>query len=509
MAKDDTLRNEEAQRLLSWALTEKLDGPVEVEEPDLPGFDVLAVLGRGGMGTVYLARHHGLGREVAVKLFTAKGSEQELFVERLKREGRLMAQLEHPNVLGIYDADVLSDGTPYLVLEYVKGEDLQKRIAREKKLSQREALSIAIRVLNGLSAVHALGVIHRDVKPANVLLGEGGCVKVTDFGVSKEAHEERLSLTMTGTAIGTMEYMSPEQANGESVDERADIYSVGVLLYEMLSGITPRGAFEPLTKYGVSKQVNRLVLRCLQRDPNKRPASAANLARQLRKVQRESRRGGRGDVKKVSIALLGGGSCVLVASLFILREMRVETRPEQEPTGIEEVIVRPEPVEEWDLLDGYGVEEARVSGKWWRHAGALLCESSGWALIQFPTDIPTEYRLDLEYTRVDKGGNVVVFLPTSQGLLGVEMSADGFLVLGGNQRREMRLKEGVDYQIRIEVTEQVLRVFLRERRVMVRALEALDLSIPEEWQVKDLNEVAIGAQESGLIVNKFQLRTLK
>ena len=125
---EGSLEKSKAQKMLAWALTEKLDGVGTSVDPDLPGFDILGVLGRGGMGTVYKAMHHGLGRIVALKVFSARGIDQDLFIERLKREGRLMAQLEHPNVLGIHDGDVLSDGTPYLVLEYVDGEDLQNRI---------------------------------------------------------------------------------------------------------------------------------------------------------------------------------------------------------------------------------------------------------------------------------------------------------------------------------------------------------------------------------------------
>ncbi|WP_435690785.1 serine/threonine-protein kinase [Rubritalea sp.] len=496
------------QKLLSWALTEKLEHPLEVGDPDLPGFDVLSVLGRGGMGTVYLAKHHGLGREVALKLFTANGSDQELFLERLKREGRLMAQLEHPNVLGIYDGDVLPDGTPYLVLEYVKGEDLQKRISREKKLSQKEALSIAIRVLNGLSAVHALGVTHRDVKPANVLLGEDGSVKVTDFGVSKVAQEEQLSLTMTGTTIGTVDYMAPEQSNGDAVDERSDIYSVGVILYEMLAGVTPRGAFEPLSKYGVSKELNRLVMRCLQRDPNRRPASAANLARQLRKVRRDSKRGFQGDVKRLSLALLGGTACVLVAGLFIFREMRETPSVVLEPDQVVDAKEN-NPSSVTNLIEGYSLQKASLAGKWWRHSGALFCESSEQALIEFPSDLADEYVVDSQLTRVDQVGKVVLFLPTSQGLIALETSEEGIQVQGDNRRVKKAFKGGIAYSVRVEVSKQVLRVFVDEKRVLVRAIEALDIRTSLQWKIQDTRKLAIGAERSELIVNQYSVRPLQ
>ena len=247
---EENIRDEKAaaRNMLAWALTERLDTPTSDGEIDLEGYEIKEVLGRGAMGVVYKAEHVELGRVVALKVFSPQKEGNELFVERLKREGRLMAQLEHPNVLGIYNAGLMEDETPYLVLEYVEGGDLQKRLRKERRLGKKEAIRIAVRVCNALSAVHSLGIVHRDIKPANVLLGEDGSVKVSDFGISKEMQEavSHGGLTLTGTTVGTVDYMSPEQSNGGDVDVRSDIYSVGVLLYEMISGVTPRGAFESL-----------------------------------------------------------------------------------------------------------------------------------------------------------------------------------------------------------------------------------------------------------------------
>jgi len=303
MNKTTQLQNhdkDKAKKLLALALTETLETPTSDGTIDLPGYKILDTLGRGGMGTVYRAVHVDLGRTVALKIFTPQGKDYDLFVERLKREGQLMAQLEHPNVLGIYDAAVMEDGTPYLVLEYVKGEDLYKRLQREGKLSQRTAVRIAIKVCDALSAVHELGIVHRDIKPANVLLGQDGSVKVMDFGISKDvtSQQQYTSLTMTGTTVGTADYMSPEQTRNEELSARSDLYSVGVLLYEMLMGVTPRGKFDSLSKAGVPKKLEQLIMRCLQRDRSKRPASAATLAHSLRKVYAEITKRKRTGVKE-------------------------------------------------------------------------------------------------------------------------------------------------------------------------------------------------------------------
>ena len=319
MAKTTQLQTaDKAKKMLAWALTERLDTPTADGTIDLPGFKILDTLGKGGMGTVYRAIHEDLGRTVALKIFTPKGKDYDLFVERLKREGQLMAQLEHPNVLGIYDAAVMEDGTPYLVLEYVKGEDLQKRLARDKRLSQRTAVRIAIKICEALSAVHALGIVHRDIKPANVLLGEDGMVKVTDFGISKDVRgdDKCTSLTMTGTTVGTADYMSPEQTRNEEMSARSDLYSVGVLLYEMLMGVTPRGKFESLSKAGVPKNLEAVILRCLQRDRQKRPASAATLAHSLRKIYRQVNTRQHRDMKALAIyAVVAFGLIGLVVYL--------------------------------------------------------------------------------------------------------------------------------------------------------------------------------------------------
>lgn len=318
-----------AQKMLSWALTERLETPTSDGTVELPGYTIRETLGKGGMGAVYRATQEKLGRSVAIKIFTPQGKNHDLFVERLKREGKLMAELEHPNVLGIYDASTMEDGSPYLVLEYIKGEDLQKRLKRETKLDQRTAVRIAIKVCEALSAVHQLGIIHRDIKPANVLLGEDGSVKVTDFGISKDtrAEEQNTSLTMTGTMVGTADYMSPEQTRNEGLTPRSDLYSVGVLLYEMLMGVTPRGNFESLGKSGVPKRLELLIMRCLQRNRQRRPATAATLAHSLRKVYVQLNTRRRSNYKAVILCGIGAISAIALVVSMSIRSKHRSPRP--------------------------------------------------------------------------------------------------------------------------------------------------------------------------------------
>src|SRR5436190_15796116 len=193
-------------------------------------------LGSGGMSTVYLARDEPLERSVAVKVLHQEISHQPDQIERFRREARTVAQLSHPNVVAVIDAGE-DGGYPYIVFEYVPGETLKARIDAAGKLPLDEAAAYAIEVGRGLAAAHGHGLIHRDVKPQNVLVDAEGRAKITDFGIARSLESD--GLTKTGRVLGTTDYVSPEQAMGHEVDPRSDIYSLGVLLYEMLTGEPP------------------------------------------------------------------------------------------------------------------------------------------------------------------------------------------------------------------------------------------------------------------------------
>jgi eukaryotic-like serine/threonine-protein kinase len=205
-----------------------------------------AKLGSGGMSTVYLARDETLERRVAVKVMHREMSDQPDQIERFRREARAVAQLSHPNVVAVIDAGE-DGGYPYIVFEYVEGETLKQRIDRMGELPVGEATAYAIEIGRGLAAAHARRMVHRDVKPQNVLIDPEGRAKVTDFGIARTLEAD--GLTKTGRVLGTTDYVSPEQAMGHGVDARSDIYSLGVLLYEMLTGDVP---FHAETVVGVA-----------------------------------------------------------------------------------------------------------------------------------------------------------------------------------------------------------------------------------------------------------------
>lgn len=200
------------------------------------GFKILATIGEGGMGTVYKAFDTKLERFVALKVLNAQLLSNPQFIERFKREAKNQAKLNHPNLVPIYGFTD-QNGMLAIVMEYVEGETLEKYIERRGRLDLIEALSILQHILMGVGYAHSKGFIHRDIKPSNVILSKDGMVKIMDFGISKSILEK--SITRTGTKIGTLLYMSPEQLKAEEPNKRSDIYSIGITFYEMLAGKTP------------------------------------------------------------------------------------------------------------------------------------------------------------------------------------------------------------------------------------------------------------------------------
>jgi hypothetical protein len=199
-------------------------------------YELVELIGRGGMSSVWRSHDRLLDRTVAIKVLHEQYTTDEEYVERFRREARSVAQLSHPNIVTVIDRGE-EGGRQYIVFEYVEGENLKQVIERSGPLPVRDALLLALQMARALGFAHGRGLIHRDVKPQNVLLNEDGQAKMTDFGIARSVDVE--GVTITGTVLGTSEYIAPEQARGQRVDALTDVYSLGVVLYELLTGGVP------------------------------------------------------------------------------------------------------------------------------------------------------------------------------------------------------------------------------------------------------------------------------
>jgi predicted Ser/Thr protein kinase len=253
--------------------------PLEEVAKLFPSLEILSLLGAGGMGAVYKARQPALDRMVALKILPPKGAAGVNFAERFNAEARALARLNHPSIVGVHEFGQV-DGLHFFIMEFVDGANL-RQLEKAGQLSPRETLQIIPQICDALQYAHDEGVVHRDIKPENVLVDRKGRVKIADFGLAKilGRDPELTRLTVEGQVMGTPHYMAPEQVERPlSVDHRADIYSLGVVLYEMLTGDLPLGKFSPPSrKVEVDVRFDEIVLRALENDPERRYQHASEI----------------------------------------------------------------------------------------------------------------------------------------------------------------------------------------------------------------------------------------
>jgi predicted Ser/Thr protein kinase len=272
-----------------------------VSRPPQPGeliadrYELEELVGTGGMSTVFRAHDRQLERRVAIKILHEHYAEDPEYLERFRREARAVARLSHPNIVTVIDRGD-DGGRQYIVFEHVEGENLKELVVRSGRLPVRRALELALDVADGLAFAHDHGLVHRDVKPQNVLLSREGEVKVTDFGIARSLHMDH-GVTQTGTVLGTGEYLAPEQASGKPVSPATDVYSLGVVLWELLAGDVPfvgenfvavalRHVNEPPPSLrerrpDVTPRLEAAVDRALAKDPGRRFPSMAAFAKEL------------------------------------------------------------------------------------------------------------------------------------------------------------------------------------------------------------------------------------
>ncbi len=283
--------------------------PASLLGRQLSHYQILSALGAGGMGEVYLAEDTRLRRKVALKLLPEKFTQEAERIVRFEQEARAVSALNHPNIITIYDIGQ-EDNLWFMTTEFVDGSTLRQRLRAEQVTPLREVLGIAEQIANALAAAHATNIIHRDIKPDNVMIRRDGIVKVLDFGLAKLTENQneadatwRKSITDSGTIMGTVTYMSPEQARGQRVDVRSDVFSLGVVLYEMIAGRTPfdgasvsdviaailRNDPLPLVRFApdAPEELDRLVMKALAKDRELRYQTVKDLALDLKHLAQE------------------------------------------------------------------------------------------------------------------------------------------------------------------------------------------------------------------------------
>ncbi|HHW41482.1 MAG TPA: Stk1 family PASTA domain-containing Ser/Thr kinase [Syntrophomonadaceae bacterium] len=259
-------------------------------------YEIIAKLGSGGMANVYQAKDRVLNRIVTVKILRGELAEDKDFVRRFQLEAQAVASLSHPNIVSIYDVGE-EGGLPYLVMEYVEGFNLKEIIKREGKLSPGETINIGIQVCAALAHAHEKGIIHRDIKPHNILVMPGGRVKVADFGLARVLSLPAATVTQSGTVMGSVHYFAPEQARGEEVGPKSDLYSLGVVLYETVAGHVPFQGDNPISvalkhlqeqppslrkeNPTVPRSLEEIIFKAMAKDPDQRFASAREMQNAL------------------------------------------------------------------------------------------------------------------------------------------------------------------------------------------------------------------------------------
>ena len=257
-------------------------------------YEILEKIGNGGMATVYKAKCHVLNRFVAVKVLKEEFITDIDFIKRFRSEAQTAASLTHPNIVSIYDVGNEGD-VYYIVMELIQGKTLKEIIVEDGKLSWKWSVNIAIQIASALEVAHKNNIVHRDIKPHNIIITEDGIAKVTDFGIAKAVSNS--TITAFGTTIGSVHYFSPEHARGGYTDAKSDLYSLGVVMYEMLTGRVPFDADTPVSialKHMQEKPiepiklnpaipfaVNQIILKAMQKDPNLRYSSATEMLKDL------------------------------------------------------------------------------------------------------------------------------------------------------------------------------------------------------------------------------------
>jgi serine/threonine protein kinase len=479
--------------LMARALETPESGPVTVG-----GVEVGAFIGRGGMGAVYLGRQVSLDRDVAVKVLAGELADDPLFLERLEREARVMARLRHPNIVAVHDFQRTGDGAA-IVMELVEGGSLREKLRHHPQgLPLAEALRMLRQIAAGLEAAHAAGVIHRDMKPENVLIGGDGMARVTDFGLALPLMEGGPRLTRTGTAAGTVEYMAPEQFRGGEMDARLDQFALGVIAYELLTGRTPRGSFDAphQVRADIPPHVSAAVMRALRPEPVERFASVADFILALHAPAPRTP---------------GVLPWLLVCAVLLAAGWLLWPKMDQTPG--------PQPGPWRDAIAGTRIYEDVLGGDW-KNEDGVLTSNEQICIVKLEETLPEYYDVRMRFTRLGGMDSVALFFTANttvgccdldawrEGLAGVQ-NIGGESLLNGYGFR-FPLENGRAYEMLVEVRPGEVRVSVDGEFKKTFNIEGKYLHPPVEWEWNPIERpaaLAIGSYMSPTRFEKVEWRS--
>lgn len=503
--------------------------PAEALAEAIPGLRVLELAGRGGMGVVYRAEQIRLGRAVAVKVLPPGATAEPLARERFEREARVLAGLEHPGVLRVFDFGTLADGTSYLVMEWAEGGDLAARLAKGR-VARVEALRWVEQIAAALDAAHARGVVHRDLKPGNVLLRADGSLALGDFGLARaEGAGFTTALTLSWVVYGTFDYMAPEQADGAgAVTKAADIYALGVMTYQMLAGRVPRGVFEPSSKTaGVPRAVDAVIAKALTADPAARPKSAGDFALALAVALGARNNTAAWVFAAAALAAVSAGAAVWAGRPAGAGEERRDVAAEAAAaTRAERELDAAAPAaegaaEDRNLLAGFNPGQAARRGGWAMRGGELASDGQAcWIALGAELSPDFHYEVEVEFTRQAGRHSAGVILPTAAGTGVFELDAweaglGGWQMIDGRDLRQNGtafpavLRNGERQRLRLVVEGTRVSAEWNGLRRGPVELAGRSFSIPWLWEAEGRGGLGLCAWQSPTVFHRVALRERK
>jgi len=425
-----------------------MNAALEAAESAIPwpaGFERLGLLGSGGMGEVHLARDLSLGREVAIKLVHPDFTGEPVFLERLEREARLMSAISHPGIVAIHRFERLDGDGAAIVMEYIEGGNLRDWMRRSgSALPIADALRLTCETAAAIHAAHQCGIVHRDLKPENILLTAEGRAKVTDFGLAAPLDPAAPRLTLSGTTAGTADYMAPERHQANDSDPRGDIYSLGVILYEILTNTLPRGNFDTphAIRKSIPKNVSDAVMRALKNNPAQRFSNMADFA-----VALDRRPTSRAPLLLIPAFVLLAAAYHSTIPVKHTPPTAPALTPAPPPSPITAIMV---PDTAWkNLLPSANPTSHTLSGNWSKEPAALL-SNSAICILKLADEMPDSYDVRLTFTRLEGSHSIALFFQTPRGTGSIDIDGWGHHLAGVQSLDGTDLRQGNAFSFLIE-----------------------------------------------------------